>query len=451
MSVERLQASLWVPRPLEEVFAFFSRPENLAVLTPPDLGFEFLTPSPIAMRRGALIDYRVRPFGVPLRWTTAITEYDPPHLFIDEQLKGPYSFWHHTHRFAAEGGGTRISDEVRWLPPFGPLGRAALPLIRRELEAIFRFREEAVKRLFSRRGGNTMKTVIAGGSGFVGRALAASLLEAGHQVTVLTRRPGRTKLPPGAVEAAWDPTRPGDWALTLEGADAVINLSGAGIADGRWSPARKRELLESRTIPTRAIVDALERSKRRPAVFVNASAIGAYGSVGGPADEGTKDGSGFLADLCAAWEAEARRAESLGVRTVLLRIGVVLGKDGGALKRMLLPFKLGLGGRLGSGTQWFPWVHIDDVCGLTLEALRDTRYRGPVNAVAPGSVTNAEFTRALARAVHRPAVFPVPGPILRALLGEMSGMLLEGRRVDPAFAVAKGYSFRKPEIDGALS
>ncbi|MDE2492132.1 MAG: TIGR01777 family oxidoreductase [Elusimicrobia bacterium] len=450
MSEHVLRRSQWVPRPVEEVFPFFERPENLERLTPGDLGFEILTPKPIAMRAGALIDYEVRPFGVRRRWRTRIESYEPPRRFTDVQVRGPYARWHHTHLFEAERGGTRLTDIVRYRLPFAPLGDLALPLVRRELDRIFDFRERAVAALFAPKGRKTMDIVLAGGSGFIGRHLTRLLLERGHRVSVLTRRTGSA--PAGARELVWDGRSGGDWEKALDGCDAVVNLAGAGVADRPWTAAYRRKLVSSRLEPTRALVAAMARAAGKPRAFVSASAVGFYGDRGEQAlDEDAARGEGFLAGLCADWEKEARRAEGLGVRTILLRLGVVLGRDGGALPKMLLPFKLALGGRLGSGKQWMPWIHVDDVVGLIAAALVDGAYRGVVNAVAPEAVTNAVYTRVLGRALRRPTPVPVPAFGLRLALGEMSGILLASQKVRPAAARRAGYGFRHPEIDAAMA
>ena len=433
----------WVGRPLEEVFAFFEDPSNLKKLTPADLGFEITTPGPIAMKAGALIDYVVRPFGVPCRWRTRIETYDRPRSFSDVQEKGPYALWHHTHEFASERGGTRMTDTVRYRLPLEPFGAVAAPFVERELERIFDFRAAAVSALFPARGGTSMKVVIAGGSGFIGRRLARALRERGDQATVLSRRPG-----PDAV--VWNPADPASCRAALEGADAVVNLCGAGVADRPWTEGRRRELVDSRLGPTKALVDALAAAASKPKVLVNASAVGFYGWEGAAVDESAPAASGFLADLCARWEKEASRAESAGVRTVLLRIGVVLGAEGGALGRMLLPFKLGLGGRLGDGRQSFPWIHADDMVGMILAALDDVRWRGPVNAVAPEAADNAAFTKALGAALGRPTIFPVPAFVLRTALGDLSGLLLDGREVRPEAARRLGYAFKHPALAPAL-
>lgn len=294
-----------------------------------------------------------------------------------------------------------------------------------------------------------MRIVVAGGSGFIGGQLVRALLEKGVRVTVLTR--GGRGVPPGAESAVWDGRGAGPWEEALSSCDAVVNLSGTGVADRPWTAARRRILVDSRVESTRALVEAMSRAAKRPGVFVNASAVGFYGE-GGEREltEDSPRGSGFLADLCANWEAEAARAEDLGVRTVSLRIGVVLGRGGGALSRMLLPFKLGLGGRLGDGRQFMPWIHAADAVGLVMAALENSSYRGAVNAVAPGAATNAEFTAALGRALGRPTIFPVPAFALRLALGEMSGLLLGSQKVRPAAAEKAGYRFLFPDLDGAL-
>lgn len=449
MSEKIFERSQWIARPLSEVFPFFQRPENLEKLTPPDLGFEILTPKPIEMRAGARIDYTVRPFGVPARWQTLIETYEPPRRFTDLQTRGPYALWHHTHLFVEENGGTRMTDVVRYRLPMGPFGNLAAPLVRRELERIFDFRKDAVDAIFPAAGGKTMNIVLAGGSGFIGRHLARLLVGAGHGVTVLTR--GGKPDAPGTKSVAWSGDSTGAWERAIDGCDAVVNLSGAGVADWLWTRAYRERLVSSRLRSTRALIDAMARAAVKPKVFVNASAVGFYGDRGEEMlDEGAPQGRGFLADLCRSWEEEASRAESLGVRTVIARIGVVLGRDGGALPKMLPAFRLVLGGRLGSGRQWMPWIHVADAAGMIAAAIDDAAYRGVMNVVAPEAARNADFTRALGAALGRPTPFPVPAPILRIGLGEMSTILLAGQRVKPGAALAKGYRFRFPEIGSAL-
>jgi hypothetical protein len=233
--------------------------------------------------------------------------------------------------------------------------------------------------------------------------------------------------------------------------DAIVNLAGEPIVSGRWTAARKAEIRRSRIEATRALVDAAAAAEPRPRMLLNASAVGYYGDRGDtPVDETARPGTGFLARVCVDWEAEAHRAEALGLRVVLLRLGVVLAPDGGALSSMLLPFRAGLGGPLGGGRQWMSWVHRDDVVGLIRDAVGQEAYAGPVNATSPHAVTNKDFARALARAVHRPAFLPVPGVALRLAVGEMASMLLTGQRVLPAVAERVGYQWRQPELPAAL-
>ncbi len=299
-----------------------------------------------------------------------------------------------------------------------------------------------------------MKVVISGGTGFIGRTLCHRLSEAGHHVTVLTRDLPRAwrLLGTGPALLQWEGIEVGNWEQALEDADAVVNLAGASIADARWTSERKRLLLESRLSVTRRLVEAMARRARRKVVFVSASGIGYYGANDtGVFDERAPRGSGFLADLSAAWEAEARRAETIGARVVPVRIGMVLERDGGALARMLLPFRFGLGGPILPGTQWVSWIHREDLIGLIEWVLADATISGPINAVAPGAVRMADFCRTLATAMHRPCWFPVPEFAVKLGLGELGTLLTTGQRVTPAVALSRRYLFHYPELAPALT
>jgi uncharacterized protein (TIGR01777 family) len=300
-----------------------------------------------------------------------------------------------------------------------------------------------------------VRILITGATGFIGAHLVRRLLGEGHAVVALTRnvQAARRVLPAGCECRAWKPAASPE-AAVLQGADAVVHLAGAGIADQRWTPARKQAIRESRVAGTGALVRALAAvpAAARPATLIAASAIGYYGDRGDEQlDEAAGPGSDFLAEVCEAWEHEAGAAEELGVRVAIIRIGVVLGRDGGALQKMLLPFRLGLGGRLGSGRQWMSWIHVDDLVGLFAYAIEHAEVCGVLNGVAPAPVTNAEFTAALGRALRRPAVLPVPALGLRLALGEMSTMLLAGQRVVPRAAQRFGFEFRYPKIEPALA
>jgi uncharacterized protein len=298
-----------------------------------------------------------------------------------------------------------------------------------------------------------MKIVLAGATGFVGSALVRRLLEDGHSLTVLSRRVDAFKDMPSQnlkVEI-WDGKTAGVWTQALEGADAVVNLAGESIAAGRWTSARKKALRDSRLETTRALVQAIAALSNKPKLLINASAVGFYGDVPrGPVTESSLGGRGFLAELCAAWESEARKAEGHGLRVVLLRLGVVLEREGGALPKFLTPFNLYIGGPLGSGRQYFPWVHRGDVVGIVLFVLRQPQLFGAFNVSAPGVLTMKDFCSALGRAMGRPSWAPVPGFVLKTLLGEMSEMLLTGQQAVPARLQQAGYEFRFPEAETAL-
>ncbi len=298
-----------------------------------------------------------------------------------------------------------------------------------------------------------MNVVVAGGGGFIGSSVVPRLRRDGHDVVVLTRAPSGIAPRTGdAARVFWDGTSQGEWSHFVGRADAVINLAGESIGDGRWTPSRKRRIVESRINATRALLEAMRRSGRKPSVLISSSAVGYYGPVeSGDVTEDNPPGAGFLADLCIRWEQEALAAGELGCRVVLLRTGVVLGEKGGALGKMLLPFRLYAGGPVGSGKQWFPWVHRDDVAGVILFALANPALSGPVNVVAPGCVTMKEFCAVLGAALSRPSWLPVPAFPLRAALGEMAGMILTGQRAVPSQLLRLGYQFSYPLVAPALA
>ena len=298
-----------------------------------------------------------------------------------------------------------------------------------------------------------MHIVMTGGTGFIGRSLCASLCQEGHRVTLITRRREDAQRLFGStvtvVERNGQET--GAWEHCLEDADAVINLAGAPIADGRWTEARKRLLTESRILTTRLLVEAMSRRSSKPRTLVSASGIGYYGASDDRVlDESAARGQGFLADLCLEWETEARRAAEFGVRVVMLRTGMVLEQDGGALPKMLLPFRLFTGGPIMPGTQWVSWIHRRDHIGLTQWALSTPSVSGPVNVVAPEAVTMNRFCEGLGRVLHRPSWLPVPGFALSLVLGELGTLMTTGQRVNPAKALSGGYVFHYPTLEPAL-
>lgn len=298
-----------------------------------------------------------------------------------------------------------------------------------------------------------MHVVIAGGSGFLGGELTRRLVAGGHDVTILTR--GAARAEPGASVVLWQPNGAADiWARALDGADAIVNLSGAGIADRRWTPARKALLRRSRIDPTRSLVTGVETCRHRPSVFVQGSAVGCYGASldDRPIDESHAPGSDFLGRLCVEWEAAAQPVSALGCRLVVLRTGLALSSRGGVLPPIARPFRLFAGGPVGSGRQYLPWIHVNDWVALVAWAIGNTSIAGPLNASAPNPVTNDEFSRALAHALGRPSWLRVPPFVMRTLLGaEMAdAILLNGQRVVPTKAVAEGFRFQFTDVERAL-
>lgn len=295
-----------------------------------------------------------------------------------------------------------------------------------------------------------MKILITGATGFVGPTLVHHYNRTGFKVTVLTRSMMTTKTKTVSY-VNWDGENPGDWEKEVDGVDAIINLAGESVAQ-KWTPAVKQQLLESRLKATKALVHAIEKAHHKPKVFINASAIGYYGHRDGEVlDETATKGSGFLSDLCAAWEGEARKVEDFGVRTVLLRIGIVLEKEGGALAKFLPSFKMFMGGALGSGKQWMSWIHRDDLIHLIAYIIDHKEVQGVVNATAPNPVTMQEFAKTLGAVIERPAFMKVPGFVLKMKMGEMATeMLLSGQKVLPKKAEEIGFKFDHPEIGLAL-
>jgi uncharacterized protein (TIGR01777 family) len=295
-----------------------------------------------------------------------------------------------------------------------------------------------------------MRVTVTGATGRVGGALVGALLARGDEVTVLSRSPDKARRALGVDAVAWNPVAESAPRAGLDGRDAVVHLAGEDVAQ-RWTDDAKRRILESRENGTRNLVAGLRESDPRPRVLVSASAVGWYGPRGDErVAEDQPAGSDFLAEVVTAWEREADRATDLGLRVVEVRTGVVLDKDGGALSKMLPFFKLGIGGPVAGGKQYLPWIHLDDIVGIYLAALDGRDWTGPVNATAPEPATNKDFSHALGRAIHRPALAPVPGLAVKALYGDMAEMVTAGQRAVPQRALDLGYRFRHPDLDEAL-
>lgn len=295
-----------------------------------------------------------------------------------------------------------------------------------------------------------MRVAIPGGTGLIGRKLASLLIERGHEPVILTRDPGRVRAGMEQMEFRRWPAG-GEEEKTFEGVDAVVNLAGEPIAGGRWTGKRRKRIRDSRVLGTRRLVDAFKGMERKPGVFIAGSAVGYYGSRGDDIlleEEGP--GSDFLSSVCVELEEEAAKAEHLGIRIVRIRTAPVLSARGGALPKMLAPFRIGLGGRIGSGRQWFPWIHEDDIARAIAFCLEDRSVAGALNLAAPGCARNTELTSALAKTLGRPARFPVPVFALRIVLGEMSVVLTSSIRAVPYALESSGFEFEYPELGGAL-
>ena len=435
-----------VPRAV--AWAWHLRPGALARLTPPFESSEILDSGGVGDGARVTVRAALLP-GIDSLWSMEHFDVAPPDHFRDRMLRGPFETWEHFHGFAELGPDrTRATDTITWALPFGALGALADGMVRARLDRLFTYRHATLAADLAehaRAESRTLRVAITGASGLLGRQLAPFLTTGGHQVTSLVRGT------PKSGEVRWDPR--GRWdARALEGYDAVIHLAGEGIADGRWSAARKARIRSSRVEGTASLVSALAELARPPKALIGASAMGIYGDRGDEElTEGSTTGSDFLAEVARGWEAAAEPLRRVGTRVVHLRFGVLLSPAGGALAKMLPPILAGIGGRLGSGGQWMSWLALDDAIYLVHRAILDERYQGPLNAATPTPYTNALFTKALGRIVRRPTFIPVPAFALKALFGEMaSGTILASQRLVPARLQEFGFEWRYPALEGAL-
>jgi uncharacterized protein (TIGR01777 family) len=297
-----------------------------------------------------------------------------------------------------------------------------------------------------------MRVLITGGAGLIGQALTSSLVADGHEAIILSRSPGKAKGLPARVRVVgWDARTAEGWGRLADGADVIVNLAGASLAKGRWTPERKRVIKESRVNAGRAILQAIEAAKVKPRLLVQASAVGYYGPRGNEIiTEDEPPGTDFLAQVCVAWEVSTEPVENFGVRRVILRSGLVLSPAEGALSRMLLPFKLFMGGPLGSGRQWLSWIHLADEVTAIRFLIEHQTVSGPFNLAAPMPLTNAQFSRILGKVIGRPALIPAPALLLKLMFGEMAGVLLNGQRTAPQRLLDLGFSFYFPKAETAL-
>jgi uncharacterized protein (TIGR01777 family) len=433
---ERYLARSPMPVTARALFDWHARPGAFERLSPPFDPVKVVEhPSGLAVGGRTVLRVRVGPFLRP--FVAVQTGLEDGVSFSDAQVSGPFALWEHTHRMLPAGPDRSVlEDDLRYRLPLGLVGNlGGQKLVRAKLEALFAYRHTLVASDLARHRalpGPALRVGIGGSHGLIGTALAHFLTTGGHTVERLPRSP----VPPAR----------------LDGLDAVVSLAGASVAAGRWSPARKEEIRRSRVENTQALVEAMRACARPPRVLISGSAIGLYGDRGSEAlDEASLPGKGFLAEVCQAWEAAARGAESLGARVVLLRTGIVLSANGGALQKLAPVFRAGLGGRVGPGTQVYSWIALEDVVGAIHFALRTPSLTGPINLTAPEAATNGAFTKALGAVLHRPTAVPFPAAAVRALFGEM-GMetLLASAQVAPRVLLDAGFTFRWPGLREAL-
>lgn len=422
-----------VPFPSAVVRAYHERPGALQRLIPPGDTTQIIEQQG-TVAEGDRVVLRVPP---GFRWVSV--HHPIPDGFVDEMAEGPLLRWKHAHRFVDDGSHCLIRDEIEYGPglisPFfnGMLGR------------MFAWRKHRIAEDLSRQQGVAPRRwLLAGASGLIGSQLAAFLRTGGHEVVQLVRRSPK----PGEVE--WDPARGRLDPRDVEGFDAVVSLSGENVGEGSWSPARKEALRSSRLGPTSMLARTFSLLERPPSAWVTASAVGIYGSRGEERlDERAAPGTGFLADLCQEWEAAANTVSS--VRVVKARIGVVLSSRGGALATMRTPFSFGVGGPIGDGRQYFPWISMDDVVYALAQLATDVRFEGPVNLVAPDSTRQAEFAAAFGKALSRPAFMPLPAVAVSTLFGQMGTEVLLGGQHVSSQKLATYFRFSQPDLATALA
>ncbi len=428
------------------LWAWHARPGAFDRLVPPWQRMDVLAPPVLEEGGGATF----RAHLGPLRWTWEARHeaVEPGRGFVDVAIRGPFARWRHTHRFEGGPDGVVLADSVDWGLPLGPLTEPVLSwAFQRMLTDLLRFRHRRTQQDMSRHAAFAsrprLRVGITGATGLVGTALSAFLSTGGHTVVPFSRRAGR------GDGIRWDPAAGVLDPRDLESLDAVVHLAGEPIS-GRWTPARRARIVSSRVDGTALLARAMAAAGG-PLVLLSASAVGVYGHQEEIVDEDSTLGKGFLADTGRAWEAAADPARAAGVRVVHPRIGIVQSARGGALAAQLPLFRAGLGGPAGSGRQGLPWIALDDLVGL-LHHLLFTEVEGPINATAPGLVTQAEWARTLGRVLGRPALLPAPAPALRAMLGreEADALVLQGARVAPTRALQSGFTFLSPKLEPAL-
>lgn len=449
-----------MPVSAEELYTWHGRPLAFQRLQPPWEHIDIVKTSGAFGTNGYRIEFRTGILG-PIKgtWIADTFDFQPGKQFQDRQLKGPFAYWNHTHRFIPDSPTTSFLEEfIEYRLPLGIFGRLfGSGTTQRRLAAVFAYRHALTNSDLHRHGlyrdRPRLTIAITGSRGLVGSELIPFLTTGGHRVIRLVTGRGGPKYDDGTKWLHWDPTAKLEAGM-LDGVDAVIHLAGENVASGRWNDAKKQRIRESRTIPTRHLAEAIAAmpAERRPKALVGASAIGFYGDRGDETlTEDSQPGEGFFPDVCRAWEAATTPAKEANVRTVNVRIGAVLSPKEGVLGKQLLAFKAGMGAVLGSGRQWVSWITIGDLVGAIHHSLMNEAVSGPVNCVAPNPATNREFTKSLGRVLRRPAFFWLPRPLLYLMLGELADDgLLASVKVIPKKLLDTGFAFDHSGLVPAL-
>lgn len=443
--------TLELPVSAESAFAWHERPGAFERLVPPWERVSLVSHTG-GIKDGARVEIKAKVGPLAMRWVAEHCDYEFNRQFRDTATRGPFAYWDHAHQFDPQGStASTLQDRVEYALPGGLLGNiVGGRFVAAKLDRMFAYRHRITAADLAAHAKfkdlSPMDVCITGASGLVGTALTAFLTTGGHTVARFVRKTA------GPGDIFWNPAENKIDAAALEGRAAVVHLAGEGIASGRWTAAKKARIRDSRVIGTRLLCETLANLKDPPKVLVSASAIGYYGDRGNEElTETSKPGSGFLPDVCCQWEEATRPAREAGIRVVNTRIGVILTPRDAALKKMLLPFQLCLGGVIGNGRQYWSWISLDDVIGGIHHALMTDSLHGPVNLTAPNPVTNRDFTKTLGKVLRRPTIFPMPAFAAKLVLGEMAkDLLLASARVLPKQLSATGYDFRHRDLETAL-
>lgn len=437
--------------PVETVFSWHAGKGAISRLTPPWAPLKMISRKGDGIQKGVKVTFRLNLFKIPMAWEAEHIDYQENKVFKDRQTKGPFSKWEHTHSFTGDGKENSImEDKVEFKLPFGLLSRPFYGFAKKEFKRMFDYRHRVLKYDLEHHVDKTKKKkiLISGASGTIGSALVPFLRTCGHEVIRLVRKKENLL----DDEIFWDPY---NGVLDLEKAgpfDAVINLNGIDISRGRWTKSQKKKIIDSRIIPTRLLVKKMADLDSKPDVFISSSAIGFYGEGKNKILSETADmGDSFISKVCKQWEDASMDAQKVGIRTIQLRIGVVLTPAGGALKRMELPFKTGCGVKLSHGRQYMSWISMDDAVSGILHILNDHKIQGPVNLTAPNPVTNKKFSKILASVFSKKVFFVIPKFVVLALWGKLGKeTLLTSARVRPGKLLDSGFSFQHETLLSAL-